>query len=62
MLQAGLAAFGDDQVDGLGADELDVGAGGIEMGVVRNDVAFLAGDAEQDALGGAALVGRDDVR
>ena len=61
MLERGLAAFGDQQVDGFGADEFDVGAGGVEVGVVGDDVAFLAGDAEQDALGGAALVRGDDV-
>ena len=61
MLQAGLAALGDDQIDRLGADELDVGAGGVEVRVVGDDIAFLAHHAEEDALGGAALVGGDDV-
>ena len=61
MLQAGLAAFGNDQIDGLGADEFDVGARGVEVRVVGNDVALLAHHAEQDALGGAALVGGDHV-
>ena len=61
MLQAGLAPLGNDEVDGLGAHELDVGARGIEVRVVGNDVAFLARHAEQDALGGAALMRRDDV-
>ena len=61
MLNAGLAAFGDDQIDGFGADELHVGAGGIEMRVVGDDVAFLAHATEQDALGGTALVRGDDV-
>ena len=51
----------DDQIDGFGAGELDVGAGGVEVRVVGDDVAFLAGHAEQDALGGAALVGGNDV-
>ena len=41
MLQAGLAAFGDDEIDGLGAHELDVRARGIEVRVVGDDVAFL---------------------
>ena len=31
------------------------------MGVVGNDVSFLAHHTEEDALGGAALVRRDDV-
>ncbi len=55
--QAGLFAFGNHQVDRFGADEFDVGAGGIEMSVVGDDVAFLAHHAEQDALGGPALMG-----
>ena len=57
----GVVRFGDRQVDGLGADEFDVGARGIEVRVVGNDVARLAHDAEEDALGGAALVGGDHV-
>ena len=61
IAERGLAAFGDEEVDGFGADELDVGARGVEVGVVGNDVAFFAGDAEEDALGGAALVRGDDV-
>ena len=61
MLQAGLAALGDDEIDRLGADELHVGAGGVEVRVVGDDIAFLAHHAEENALGGAALVGRDDV-
>ena len=56
-----LTRLGDGQVDGLGADELDVGAGSVEVRVVGDDVALLAGGAEQDALGGAALVRRDHV-
>ena len=61
MDQAGLLAFGDEQVHGLGADKLNVGAGGVEMRVVGNDIALLAHHAEQNALGGAALVGGDDM-
>ena len=61
MLQAGLAALGDDQVHGFGADELHVRAGGVEVRVVGDDIALFAHHAEEDALGGAALVGRDDV-
>ena len=49
------------EVDGLGAGELDIGAGGIEMGVVGHDVAGLAHHTEEDAFGGATLVGGDDV-
>ena len=57
----GLARLGDGQVDGLGADEFDVGARGVEVRVVGDDVALLARHAEQDALGGAALVRGDHV-
>jgi hypothetical protein len=42
---------------------LDVGAGGVEVGVVRHHVAGSRRlSPEQDALGGAPLVGRDHVR
>ncbi len=61
MFQAGLAAFGDDEVHGLGPHKLHVGAGSIEMRIVRNDVALFAGDVEQNALRCPSLMGRDDV-
>ena len=56
MIDRRLPAFGDDEIDRLRADEFHVGAGGVEVGVVGNDVALLAHHAEEDALGGAALV------
>src|SRR5580765_7086786 len=56
MSEAGLTTLGDDEVHGLGAYELDVGARGIEMSVVRNNVALLAGNAEQNAFCGPALM------
>ena len=61
IAERGLAAFRNEEVDGFCADELDVGARGVEMGVVGDDVALLTGNTEEDALGGAALVGGDDV-
>ena len=61
MRRGGLPAFGNDQVDRLGADKLDVGAGGVEVRVVGDHVALLAHHAEQDALGGAALVSGNHV-
>src|SRR5580692_4318770 len=61
MLERGLAAFGDDEIDGFGADEFDIRARRVEVGVVGNDVALLAGHAEQDAFSGASLMGGDDV-
>jgi hypothetical protein len=61
MSRCGVLAFFDDEIDGLGADEFDVGAGGVEVRVVGDDVAFLAGHTEQEALGGASLMGGDDV-
>ena len=57
-----VAALGDDEVDRLGARELHVGARGVEVGVVGDDLVRPAQDAEQDLLGGPTLVGRDDVR
>ena len=61
MFQARLAAFGNHEIHSLGADEFDIGAGRIEMGVVGNNVSLLAGDVEENALGGASLVGGNDV-
>ena len=56
MFQAGLPAFCDYQVNGFGAHEFDIGAGGVEMRVVGNDIALFAGDAEQNSLRGASLM------
>ena len=61
MDQTGLLALGDGQVESFAAGVLDVGASGVEVRVVGYDVAFFDHYAEQDALGGAALVSRDDV-
>ena len=57
-----VAALGDDEVDRLGARELHVGARGVEVGVVGDDLVRPAQDAEQDLLGRPTLVGGDDVR
>jgi len=56
-----LDALGDDAVDGLGAGELHVGAGGVEVRVRGDDLAGPADHAEQDLLRRAALVGGDHV-
>ncbi len=61
MLERRLAAFGDGQIDGFGAGEFNVGAGGIEVSVVGDDVAFFTRDSEENALCGAALVRGDDM-
>ncbi len=55
-------ALGDHEVDRLGAGGLDVGPGGVEVGVVRDDRAGPGDHGEQDLLGGAALVRGDHVR
>ncbi len=55
------APLGDDQVSGLGSLHLDVGAGGVEVGVARDDVTPLEHRVEEDAFGGPSLVGGDDV-
>src|SRR5690606_19621030 len=39
----------------------DVGAGGVEVGVVGDDVTRLEQRAEKDTFGGPALMGGDDV-
>ena len=51
----------DDQVDRLGAGELDVGPGRVEVGVAGDRLAGTPDDGEEDLLGRPALVGRDDV-
>src|SRR5271165_6084212 len=56
-----LARLGDRNIHGFRADELDVGTGSVEVGVVGNDGALLAHHAEQNAFGGTALVCWDDV-
>ena len=56
-----MLTFFDDQVHGFGADEFDVGAGGVEMRVVGDNIPLLAHHAEQDALGGPALVRGNDM-
>ena len=55
------ASSGEGRSSAMRPAELDVGAGGVEVAVVGDDVALLAHHREQDALGGAALVRRDDV-
>ncbi len=57
----GIGALGHGQIDGRGADELDVRPRGVEMGIVRHLLAGSADDGEEDAFGGASLVGGDDV-
>src|SRR6516165_4657262 len=52
----GLFGFGRGQVDRLGANEFAIGAGGVEVRVVWDQVAFLASDIKKDALCGTALV------
>ena len=59
--QPRLAALGDHQVARLGAGVLDVGTRGVEVGVVGHHVARPGDGAEQDVLGGAALVRGDHV-
>ena len=58
---ARLAPLGDDQVERLDAAVLQVGAGGVEVGVAGDDLAAPRGHREEDALGGPPLVGGDDV-
>ncbi len=53
--------FGYHQISSLGAGEFDVGPRGIEMGVVGNQLARTAHHREENPLGGAALVGGNDV-
>jgi hypothetical protein len=61
MDRRGRSSLRDHQVDRLCTAELDVGAGGVEVRVRRDDLARTADDAEQDLLRRPALVGGDDV-
>ena len=56
ILARRVEGFGRGQIERFGADEFAVRAGGIEMRVVGHDVALIAHHAEEDSLGGAALV------
>ena len=51
----------DGAVDRMAAAELDVALRGVEMRVARHDVALLEQGREDHVLGGAALVGRQEV-
>ncbi len=55
------AAAGMGRSTARGAGEFDVGAGGIEVGIAGHHMAGLAHHGEEDALGGAALVGGNHV-
>jgi hypothetical protein len=55
------SSFGDDQVDRLRAGELDVRPGRVEVGIRRHDLAGPRDHAEEDLLGGPALVRGNDV-
>ena len=56
-----IVRFRDGQIDGARAGEFHVGAGGIEVRVVGDDVPGLAHHGKENALGGASLVGGDHV-
>src|SRR5689334_7602815 len=49
------------QIESFCSSEFDVSARGIEMRVVRDDVSLFAHHAEENALGGSALVRRDNM-
>ena len=57
-----VGGFGQRQIDGARAGELDVGARGVEVRVAGHDVAGPAHHGEQNALRRAALVRGDHVR
>src|SRR5204863_5154548 len=61
MLQAGLLSLGDRKIQGLCADKFNIGASGIKVGVVGDNVTLLAGNAEQDSLRRPSLVCWDHV-
>ncbi len=61
QLQLGVLGLGDGYVDGESLAALDVALGGVEVGVAGDDHAGLDQVGEEHVLGGAALVGGDDV-
>ena len=61
MDRSRLLALGDDQIHCLSSDKLNVRASRVEVRVVGDHIALLAHHAEQDALGGTALMSRDDM-
>ena len=50
-----------DQIDGLGAAVVDVGPGGVEVGVAKHQIAGPDQQLHQDVLGAPPLMGRDGV-
>lgn len=60
-LRLWLASFCNPQISSLGADELHVSAGSIEMCVVGDNIARLADHAEPSALGSAPLMSGNDA-
>ena len=61
MVDLRVAALGDEQIDRLRPGVLDVGPGRVEVGVVRHHLPGAAQDAEDDLLGGPALVSGNHV-
>ena len=57
----GWRASGNRQVNRFGPDSLNIGAGGVEMRIVRNHVARLAHHVEQNAFRRPPLMSGDDV-
>jgi hypothetical protein len=62
MLQGRLPAFRNDKIDRFGADEFNVGTRRIEVGIVGDDIAFLAHHSEENPLSGSALMRGNHVR
>ena len=60
-LKLRVASRGQRQVDGFCAAKLDVGTRSVEVGVVGDDVSGFAEDSKENPLGGAALMGGDDI-
>ena len=56
-----LLHLNDRQIECFRAHKFNVGAGGIEMSIVRHHVAFLAHSAKQNALGGTSLMRRNHM-
>ena len=61
MEKLGLPSLWHRNIEGCRATIFDVGTGGVEMGVVGDDIARPDGGAKENALGRTTLVGRNNV-
>ncbi len=61
MLGLAVASLRDQEVAGLGALELDIGSGGVEVGVGGHHIAFSDHRRKEKPFGSPALMGGQDL-